>query len=138
MAGHHGNNQEPGAALGVMGRLSGAIVAPVAVYMLLWQVGLRLVHEFAGTAQQSTRISILSVAIPALGVLAAVVIAGRRSGALVGGGVMMLFFLYLYISSAATLEWGPPLLTLVGVGIAAVLARWCPTIGDELFDVFKR
>ncbi|ARS52955.1 hypothetical protein [Kushneria konosiri] len=138
MAGHHGNNQEPGAALGFMGRLSGAMVAPVAVYMLLWQVGLRLVHEFAGTAQQGVRISILSVAIPALGVLASVAIAGRRSGALVGGGVMMLFFLYLYISSAATLEWGPPLLTLLGVGIAAALARWCPTMGEELFDTFKR
>lgn len=138
MAGHHGNNQDPGAALGFMGRLSGAMVAPVAVYMLLWQLGLRLVHEFSGSAQQGTRISILSVAIPALGVLAAVFIAGRRSGALIGGAVMMLFFLYLYLSSAATLEWGPPLLTLLGVGIAAVLARWCPTMGEELFDALRR
>ncbi|REC94734.1 hypothetical protein [Kushneria indalinina] len=138
MAGHHGNNQDPGAALGFMGRLSGAMVAPVAIYMLLWQVGMRLVNEYAVTGQQATRISILSVAIPALGVLASIFIAGRRSGALIGGAVMMLFFLYLYVSSAATLEWGPPLLTLLGVGIAAVVGRWCPTLGEELFDALQR
>ncbi|WP_456269235.1 hypothetical protein M1D97_02810 [Kushneria sp. AK178] len=138
MADHHGNNQDPGAALGFLGRLSGAMVAPVAVYMLLWQVGMSLVNEYVATTQQGTRISILSVAIPALGVLASIVIAGRRSGAVIGGAVMMLFFLYLYLSSAVTLEWGPPLLTLLGVAIAAVLGRWCPTMGDELFDAFKR
>ncbi|GHC26150.1 hypothetical protein GCM10010082_19060 [Kushneria pakistanensis] len=135
MAGHHGNNEDPGAALGFMGRLSGAMVAPVAVYMLLWQVGMGLVNEYAGSAQQATRISILSVAIPALGVLASVVIAGRRSGVLLGGGVMLFFFAYLYLSTAATLEWKPPLLTLLGVALAAVFARWCPTMGEELFNL---
>ncbi|MFC0338096.1 hypothetical protein SAMN05421848_2536 [Kushneria avicenniae] len=138
MAGQHGNNEEPGDALGFMARLSGAMVAPVAVYMLLWQFGLGLVNEYAGTTHQAARISILSVAIPALGVLASIVIAGRRSGALVGGAVMMLFFLYLYLSSAATLEWGPPLKTLLGVAIAAAAGRWCPTMGEELFKTFKR
>ncbi len=138
MAGHHGNNEDPGAALGFMGRLSGAMIAPVAVYMVLWQLGLALANEYAGSTQQATRISILSVAIPALGVLASVIIAGRRSGVLLGGAVMLLFFAYIYLSSAVALTWGPPLLTLAGVVLAAVVARWCPTMGEELFNPTRR
>ncbi|SPJ33001.1 hypothetical protein [Kushneria phyllosphaerae] len=138
MAGHHGNNQDPGAALGFMGRLSGAMVAPVVLYMVLWQVGRGLISEYAGSLQQGTMITLLSVMIPGLGVLASVFIAGRRSGVLIGGGVMLLFFAYLYVSTAVVLSWGPPLQTLLGVALAAAVARWCPSLGEELFYPGRR
>lgn len=137
MAGQ-GNNEDPSAALGFMGRLSGAMVVPVVVYMLLWQVCLGFLRPRVSTAQLGSAVSVLSVIVPFIAVLAAVVIAGRRSGSLIGGAVMMLFFLYLYLSSAVILSWGPPLLTLLGIGLAAAMARWCPTLGEELFNFTRR
>ncbi|MFC0269468.1 hypothetical protein [Kushneria aurantia] len=139
MAGGHGNgNNDPATALGFMGRLSAAVIAPVAVYLLLWQIGLGLAQPRFEGAALGMVVNLLSVVIPALGVLAAVAVAGRRSGSLIGAPVMVLFFLYLYISSAVTLEWLPPLLTLVGAGLGVALARWCPVMGEEVFARFRR
>lgn len=132
------NNQDPMEALGFMGRLSAAIVAPVAVYMLLWQLGAGFLQPRLSTQAMSQAVNVLSVAIPCLGVLASVTIAGRRSGALIGGPTMMIFFLYLYVMSAVALEWLPPLLTLAGVLLAVLLAPFCPVIGRELLSRFQR
>lgn len=132
------NNQDPMEALGFMGRFSASLIAPVAVYMLLWQVGVGFLQPRLSTQAMGQAVNVLSVMIPCIGVLASVVIAGRRSGPLIGGPTMMIFFLYLYVLSTVALEWLPPLLTLFGVLLAVLLAPFCPVLGRELLTRFQK
>ncbi|WP_129591296.1 hypothetical protein [Salinicola tamaricis] len=117
-------------------RLIGAFAAPVLIYLVVWELAARLLLPGVAASGREFVINLCSVLIPCLGVLVSVYLAGVRAGRLLGGGVMSLFFLYLYVSSGVAFSWLPVLLTLGGVALALVLARFCPTLKPDLGDLF--
>jgi len=117
-------------------RLIGSFAAPVVVYLVVWEVVARLVLPNVAESGRSFAINLFSVLIPCAGVLVSVYLAGIKAGRLLGGGVMSVFFLYLYVSSGVAFSWLPVLLTLGGVALAVVLARYCPTMKPDLSGAF--
>lgn len=117
-------------------RLIGSFCAPVLVYLVAWELVARIVLPSVGGGSREFVINLFSVLIPFLGVLASVYLAGIKAGRLLGGGVMTVFFLYLYVSSSVVFSWLPVALTLGGVAIAVVVARYCPTMKPDLSGNF--
>lgn len=113
-------------------RLTGALAAPVVVYLVLWELVVGWLLPGVTAAGREFAINAANVAIPCLGVLASVLLVGVKIGRLLGGGVMTLFFLYAYLVSGAAFSWTPILLTLAGVALALVLARFCPVLKPDL------
>lgn len=129
---------KPGAdePIRTMLRLIGSFAAPVVIYLVVWEVVARLILPSVAEAGRSFVINLFSVLIPCAGVLVSVYLAGIKAGRLLGGGVMTVFFLYLYVSSGVVFSWLPVLLTLGGVALAVVLARFCPTMKPDLSGTF--
>ncbi|WP_110707980.1 hypothetical protein AAGT95_02700 [Salinicola lusitanus] len=117
-------------------RLIGSFAAPVAIYLVAWELVAWLILPAVAAAGRAFTINLFSVLIPFVGVLASVYLAGVRAGRLLGGGVMTVFFLYLYTSSGVVFSWLPVALTLVGILLAVAAARYCPTMKPDLGDAF--
>lgn len=117
-------------------RLIGAFAAPVILYLLAWELVARFILPGMGEGGHGFAINLFSVLIPFAGVLVSVYLAGIKAGRLLGGGVLTVFFLYLYVSSGVALTWLPVLLTLGGVVLGVVVARFCPTMKPDLGAVF--
>lgn len=117
-------------------RLIGAFAAPVLIYLVVWELVARLVLPGVAEGGRTFVINLFSVLIPFAGVLVSVYLAGIKAGRLLGGGVMTVFFLYLYVSSGVAFTWLPVLLTLGGVVLAVVAARFCPTMKPDLSAAF--
>jgi len=117
-------------------RLIGSFAAPVVVYLVAWELVARLILPGVTGGGREFVINLFSVLIPFVGVLVSVYLAGIKAGRLMGGGVMTIFFLYLYISSNIVFSWLPVALTLGGVVLAVVVARYCPTLKPDLGGAF--
>ncbi|WP_110670447.1 hypothetical protein [Salinicola halophilus] len=115
-----------------MMRLIGAFAAPVVIYLLLWELVAGALLPNAAPAGREFAINLANVLIPCAGVLASIFLAGVKIGRYLGGGVMVLFFLYAYLVSGVAFSWLPIALTLLGVGLAWGLARFCPRLSPEL------
>ncbi|WP_458527332.1 hypothetical protein [Onishia taeanensis] len=117
-------------------RLLGGFAAPVIVYLIAWEGVARWVLPNVAGSGQGFIIHLFSLLIPCAGVLASVGIAGVKAGRLLGGGVMAVFFFFLYFSSGVAFSWLPIGLTLLGIGLAWGLARFCPTMTPDLSTAF--
>lgn len=117
-------------------RLIGSFAAPVVIYLVVWELVARLILPGVGAGGRDFVVNLFSVLIPFAGVLVSVFLVGLKAGRLLGGGVMMVFFLYLYVSSGVAFTWLPVLLTLAGVILAVVVARFCPTMKPDLSGAF--
>ena len=117
-------------------RLIGSFAAPVLVYLVAWELVARLILPGVAASGREFVINLFSVLIPFAGVLLSVYLAGIKAGRLMGGGVMAVFFLYLYVSSGVVFSWLPVALTLGGILLAVVVARYCPTMKPDLGGAF--
>ncbi|RKQ96968.1 hypothetical protein C7446_2829 [Kushneria sinocarnis] len=121
-----------------LARFIGAFLAAPLLYLVLWQLAADLLLPRAGDSGRLFVINLLSVAIPCLGVLATIYLAGPRAGRIMGSVVMMVFFLFLYLSSAVTLELLPPLLTVLGIALAVFISRRMSTMTPDLAELKQR
>lgn len=117
-------------------RLLGGFAAPAVVYLLVWEGVARWVLPNVADSGHGFMIHLFSLLIPCAGVLASVGIAGVKAGRMLGGGVMVVVFLGLYLSSGVAFSWLPIGLTLLGIGLAWGLARFCPTMKPDLSSAF--
>lgn len=117
-------------------RLIGSFAAPAVLYLVAWELVAQLALPDIAAGGREFVINLFSVLIPFAGVLASVYLAGVRIGRLLGGGVMTVFFLYLFLSSGVAFSWLPILLTLAGIALALVAARFCPIMKPDLSGVF--
>ncbi|MGM8932417.1 hypothetical protein [Salinicola halophyticus] len=117
-------------------RLIGSFAAPVVIYLVAWELVARLILPGVAASGREFVINLFSVLIPFAGVLVSVYLAGIKAGRLMGGGVMAVFFLYLYVSSGVAFSWLPVALTLGGIALAVVVARYCPTMKPDLGGAF--
>ncbi|OLO05145.1 hypothetical protein [Salinicola socius] len=117
-------------------RLIGSFAAPVVVYLVGWELVAQLILPGVAAGGREFVINLFSVLIPFVGVLLSVYLAGIKAGRLMGGGVMAIFFLYLYTSSGVVFSWLPVALTLGGIALAVLAARYCPTLKPDLGGAF--
>ncbi|OHV07630.1 hypothetical protein [Kushneria phosphatilytica] len=118
-----------------LARFIGAFLAAPLLYLVLWQLAADMLLPREAGSSRLVMINLFSVAIPCLGVLATIYLAGPRAGRIMGSVVMMVFFLFLYLSSAVTLELLPPLLTVLGIALAVLISRRMPTMTPDLAEL---